>query len=329
MFGRANRPLGIALIDVDGLLLNQNFGSLYSVGDNPLASFRDKLEAAAHDPRTVAVVLRINSPGGSVTACDIMAEELRRFRVETHKPVVASLMDLATSGAYFIAVESDRIVAHPTSLTGGLGVVFNHFNLQDAMAQLNLVANPVKAGSKIDMGTVTAPLDEETRKLFQQIADAYRDHLQRRVKERRAEMTCPRPPSRAGWSSPSGFSSSGSPLGRSARLPARSNHRGRTARGHRRRRSRAQSPHGLPGAFGLRDHPVTGSLDGSHPVQLPWARSFQAAGISLLMATRSNLATPGRTLMEVDPWNGREPAAIRVAGAGNRRRWFRGRARGP
>jgi protease IV len=186
-----NSTVRIALIDVDGLLLNQNFGSLYSVGDNPLASFRDKLEAAARDPRTVAVVLRINSPGGSVTACDIMAEELRRFRVETRKPVVASLMDLATSGAYFIAVESDRIVAHPTTLTGGLGVVFNHFNLQDAMAQLNLVANPVKAGSKIDMGTVTAPLDEETRKLFQQIADAYRDHLQRRVKERRAEMTVP------------------------------------------------------------------------------------------------------------------------------------------
>jgi protease-4 len=179
----------IALIDVDGLLLNQNFGSLYSVGDNPLASFRDKLEAAARDPQIVAVVLRINSPGGSVTTCDIMAEELRRFRAETRKPVVASLMDLATSGAYFIAVESDRIVAHPTAMTGGLGVVFNHFNLQDAMAQLNLVANPVKAGAKIDMGTVAGPLDDETRKLFQQMADAYRDHLQHRVNQRRAGMT--------------------------------------------------------------------------------------------------------------------------------------------
>jgi protease IV len=179
----------IALIDVDGLLLNQNFGSLYSVGDNPLASFRDKLETAARDPHVVAVVLRINSPGGSVTTCDIMAEELRRFRAETRKPVVASLMDLATSGAYFVAVEADRIVAHPTAITGGLGVVFNHFNLQDAMAQLNLTANPVKAGPRIDMGTVTGPLDEETRKLFQQMADAYRDHLQRRVKERRPAMT--------------------------------------------------------------------------------------------------------------------------------------------
>ena len=167
--------------------MNQNYGSMYAVGDNPLAAFRDKLEAAARDPQVAAVVLRINSPGGSVTTCDVMAEELRQFRAETHKPVIACLMDLATAGAYYIAAESDRIVAHPTALTGGLGVVFNHFNLQDAMAQLNLVSDPVKSGAKIDMGTVTAPLDEETRRLFQQMADAYRDHLHRRIKERRTE----------------------------------------------------------------------------------------------------------------------------------------------
>jgi protease-4 len=179
----------IALVDIDGLLLNQNYGSLLTVGDNPLASLRDKLDAAAHDPRVAGVVLRINSPGGSVTTCDIMAEELRRFRAETHKPVVACLMDVATAGAYFVAVETDVIVAHPTAITGGLGVVFNHFNLQDAMAQLNLIADPVKAGSKIDMGTVTAPLDDENRKLIQQMADAYQQHLERRVKERRPLMT--------------------------------------------------------------------------------------------------------------------------------------------
>src|SRR5262249_51657222 len=154
-----------------------------AIGDNPLAAFRDKLEAAARDSRVVAILLRINSPGGSVTTCDIMGEELRRFRGETGKPVVACLMDLGTSGAYLIAVESDRVVAHPTALTGGLGVVFNHYNLQDAMAQLNLVADPVKSGANIDMGTVTAPLNEETRALLQKMADAYRDHLQRRVKE--------------------------------------------------------------------------------------------------------------------------------------------------
>jgi protease-4 len=179
----------IALVDVDGVLLNQNYGSLYAVGDNPLASFRDKLDAASRDPGVTAVVLRINSPGGSVTTCDVMAEEIRRFKAESRKPVVACLMDLATSGAYFVAVESDRIVAHPTAMTGGLGAVFNHYNLQDAMAQLNLVSDPVKAGPRIDMGSVTAPLDPETRAMFQGMADAYRDHLQRRVRERRTGMT--------------------------------------------------------------------------------------------------------------------------------------------
>ena len=192
--GKGNGPHPrIALVDVDGLLLNQNYGSLYAVGDNPLASLRDKLDVAARDPQVVAVLLRINSPGGSVTACDVMAEELRRFKAETRKPVVACLMDLATSGAYFVAVEADRIVAHPTALTGGLGVVFNHYNLQDAMAQLNLVADPVKSGPKIDMGTVTAPLDDETRAMIQKMADAYRDHLQRRVRQRRAGHDRPRP----------------------------------------------------------------------------------------------------------------------------------------
>ena len=188
--GRDGSPSArVAVVDLDGVLLNQNYGNLYAVGDNPLASFRDKLEAVARDPQVVAVVLRVNSPGGSVTASDVMAEELRRFRARTHKPVIASLMDVATSGAYLVAAESDQIVAHPTGLTGGLGVLFNHFNLQDAMAQLNVTTDPVKAGEKIDMGTVTAPLDDATRAMIQQMADAYRDHLQNLVKRRRTAMT--------------------------------------------------------------------------------------------------------------------------------------------
>ena len=179
----------VAIIDIDGVLLNQNYGGLVAVGDNPLASLHDKLEAAACDPRVAAVLLRVNSPGGSVTACDVMAQEVRRFRAKSHKPVVAALLDLAASGALLIACESDSIMAHPTTLTGGLGVVFNHYNLQDAMAQLNLVADPVKSGPRIDMGTVTTPLDDATRALLQSMADAYRDHLHRRVHERRPAMS--------------------------------------------------------------------------------------------------------------------------------------------
>ena len=179
----------VALIDVDGLILNQNLTGLYSAGENPVAAFREKLEAAARDSRVRSVVVRINSPGGGVTACDILAEELHRFRTSTGKPCVACLMDVATGGAYYLAVGCDRIVAHPTALTGGIGAIVNHFNLQDAMAQLNVVADPIKAGALVDMGSVTAPLPEEARALLQTTADGFRDLFAARVARRRPAMT--------------------------------------------------------------------------------------------------------------------------------------------
>ena len=175
----------LAVIDVDGVLLNQNREGIYDSGENPVAAFREKLEAASGDGRVAAIVLRIHSPGGGVTACDILANELDRFKAATRKPVVACLMDVATSGAYYLALGADRIVAHPTSLTGGIGVVFNHVNLQDAMAQLNVSDDSIKAGPLIDMGSVTKPLEPPTRELLQEMADGFRQRFVERVAGRR------------------------------------------------------------------------------------------------------------------------------------------------
>jgi protease-4 len=179
----------VALIDVDGLILNQNLTGLYSVGENPVSAFREKLEAAAADPRVRAVVLRINSPGGGVAASDLLAEELRRFRQTMGKPVVACLMDVATGGAYYLAVGCDRVVALPTSITGGVGAIVNHANLQDAMAQFNVRVETIKAGPLVDMGAVTEPLPDEVRKLFQDMANGFRDRFVRRVSAGRPAMT--------------------------------------------------------------------------------------------------------------------------------------------
>ncbi len=92
-----------------------------------------------------------------------MADELRRFRAASGKPTVACLMDVATGGAYYLAVGADRIVALPTSITGGVGAIVNHPNLQDAMAQLNVRMEPIKTGELVDMGSVTAPLPDDVR----------------------------------------------------------------------------------------------------------------------------------------------------------------------
>lgn len=179
----------VAVVDVDGLLVNQNQTGLYSAGENPVAAFREKLEAAACDGRVRALVVRINSPGGGVTASDILAEELRRFRGATGKPAVACLMDLATGGAYYLGVGCDAVVAHPTAIVGGVGAIVNHYNLQDAMAQLNVSADPIKAGDLVDMGSVTTPLADEARTLLQSTAEGFRDRFASRVVERRPAMS--------------------------------------------------------------------------------------------------------------------------------------------
>jgi protease-4 len=179
----------VALIDVDGLILDQAPSGPYSAGENPVSAFREKLLAASADDQIRAVVVRINSPGGGVTACDIMAEELRRFREATGKPVVCCLMDLGTSGAYYLAVGGDRVVAHPTTITGGIGALLNHANLQDAMAQLNIRAEPIKSAPLVDMGSVTGPLPEEVESLLREMAEGFGARFRERVRSRRPAMT--------------------------------------------------------------------------------------------------------------------------------------------
>jgi len=102
----------IALIEVEGVLQNIRSSSLLGTpGENPVSLFAEKLEKAAKDPHVRAVVLRINSPGGGVTATDLMYSELQHFRQRTRKPVIAVMLDLAASGGYYLACGADKIYA--------------------------------------------------------------------------------------------------------------------------------------------------------------------------------------------------------------------------
>jgi protease-4 len=161
----------VAVVDVDGLMTNTEPTGPYSLGENLVALFRERLDAAAADPEVCAVVLRINSPGGSVTATDIMWHDLQAFRERTRLPVVACLLDVAAGGGYYLATASDVILAHPTTVTGGIGVILNLYNLRDLMAQFNILSQEIKAGKLIDMGTPTRNLSDEAKRLLQKMAD--------------------------------------------------------------------------------------------------------------------------------------------------------------
>jgi protease-4 len=172
-------------VDVDGLLLNLNLTGPYSAGENPVDLFQEKLDVAAADPCVCALVVRINSPGGAVAATDMMWRELQAWRCKTRRPVVACLMDLATGGAYYLATASDAIVAHPLSITGGIGVVLNLYNLQDFMGGLNIVPQPIKSGKNIDIGTMNTSLSREAKRLLQAMADEFHARFQDVVRQQR------------------------------------------------------------------------------------------------------------------------------------------------
>jgi protease-4 len=171
----------IALVEVDGLLVNSNPSGPYVSGENPVAAFHERLVAVSQDSRVAAVVLRINSPGGGVAASQMMRQELVAFRQKTGLPVVACLMDVGTGGAYYLATACDVIYAQPGSVTGGIGVIFNAYSLQDTMAQWNILGQSVKAGDNIDLGSPVRGLNEDSTKILQQIANQFHEEFRNAV----------------------------------------------------------------------------------------------------------------------------------------------------
>jgi protease-4 len=183
--GDSQSAVKIAVLDVDGLLLNTDMVGFFSQGENPVALFREKLEAVAADPCVRAVIVRINSHGGGVTAADIMWHDLVAFKGRTRLPVIACLMDVGTGGAYYLATGADQIIAHPTTVTGGMGVILNLYNLQDMMAQFNVLGVPIKAGQYTDLGSPIRAMDDEGRKLLQEMANEFHARFRQVVQQAR------------------------------------------------------------------------------------------------------------------------------------------------
>jgi protease IV len=182
-------PARVAVLDVDGLILNTPFVGPLSVGENPVALFREKLEAIAADACVKAVVLRINSHGGGVNASILMRRDLERFKERTKLPVVACLMDTTAGGAYYLASAADTIVAGPATVTGGVGVILNLFNLRDLMAQFNVIPQTIKAGDLTDIGTSARALTEGEKAILQAMADEFHKQIIADIKRARPAVT--------------------------------------------------------------------------------------------------------------------------------------------
>ena len=180
----------ILLTDVSGFLSDESTSGLLTIGTPParvplLVRVREELKKAQGDPKVKALVLRINTPGGTVTASDVIFRELQLFKQEKKIPVVAVMMDVAASGGYYVALAADTIVAHPTTVTGSIGVIMLSFNAEGLMQKLGVAATAIKSAERKDMGSPFRALTPEERAIFQSVIDELYRQFVAKVVERR------------------------------------------------------------------------------------------------------------------------------------------------
>jgi len=181
----------IALIDVEGIIMNRELGGFFSEGEHPVSFLVEKLDKAAKDKSVKALILRINSPGGSVTASDLMHGEVLRFKKETKgkRPVVAVMTDVAASGGYYVACAADEIVAHPTTITGSIGVIMQTVNFAGTMSKIGVKADAITSGKMKDAGSPLREMKPEEREIFQSLINQFYDRFVKVVAAGRPGLT--------------------------------------------------------------------------------------------------------------------------------------------
>ena len=143
------------------------------------------LRLAENDPQVKAVVFKINSPGGSATASDIIYHETMAFKKRSGVKVVAALMNLATSGGYYISLPAEYIMAHPTTVTGSVGVVMLMPKLDGLMAKIGVDVDVQKSGEYKDMASPFRPATRAEKKIFEELTDALGSRFVRLVNDHR------------------------------------------------------------------------------------------------------------------------------------------------
>jgi protease IV len=154
----------IAIIEVSGPIYDEEDGYV-----------KRQIDLVREDPSVVGVVLRIDSPGGTVTGSDYVYHHLRQLAETRKLPLVVSMGSVCASGGYYVAMavgsEPNSIFAEPTTWTGSIGVIIPHFDMSGALSALQITDDSIASGPYKQMGSPTRPMTDEDRKLLQSLVD--------------------------------------------------------------------------------------------------------------------------------------------------------------
>jgi protease-4 len=159
----------VAIVRVEGVILTGSppVSPLGGEGGAYSDQIIEHLKQAQKDSSVKAIVLRVNSPGGSVVASDEIYQQMQQM----DKPVVVSMGELAASGGYYVSAPADLIVANPATLTGSIGVITEIPNLEDLLKKIGVEVVVIKSGLHKDEGSPFREMTEEEKAIWQAIID--------------------------------------------------------------------------------------------------------------------------------------------------------------
>lgn len=161
----------ILFVPVKGIITTDEEKGLFRRRPSVVQEIAAQLDKAAKDSDIGAVLFSIDSPGGSVTASDVLYHEIVRYKERTGKKVVVSMMGVAASGAYLIALPADAIMAHPTTITGSVGVLFLQPKVMGLMDKIGVDVQVSKSGANKDIGSPFRAATAQEKQIIQEMTD--------------------------------------------------------------------------------------------------------------------------------------------------------------
>lgn len=163
----------IQVIRLTGMIQDKDEKSFFFSSDDSTSNVLKQLRKAIKNDHVKGILLRINSPGGTVSASQEITGAVKAFR-KTDRPVVVSMGDMTASGGYYVASASDRILAEPGSLTGSIGVIMHLMNFKGLTDKIGVQEEVIKTGQFKDIGSNYRPITPEERKILQTLCmDSY------------------------------------------------------------------------------------------------------------------------------------------------------------
>jgi protease-4 len=175
----------ILLIPVNGMISDSPKKGLLTASPSLVEQVVSQINKAQKDKQIKAVLFKINSPGGTITASDLLYHEISAYKEKAGSKIVVSMMDLATSGAYYMSLPADIIMAHPTTITGSVGVISLQPKVKGLMDKIGLGLDVQKVGKYKDMGSFFRETSEDERKLLQKAMNDFGERFMGLVKKHR------------------------------------------------------------------------------------------------------------------------------------------------